>query len=87
MVTTQPAQRSVGPTITATQLQSIKNPRWLNLIRRLEQLALSQNGYAILHINVVVDREGAPQVWTTPQMTCIEPKDAAQDFLDILRGI
>ncbi len=73
--------------ITSTQMQSIKNPRWLNLVRRLEQLAMSQQGHAILHITVVVNNHGVPLVWTTPQMTLIEPKDASQSFLDILSGL
>ncbi len=72
------------PAITAAQMQSIKNPRWLNLVRRLEQLAMSQNGHAIVRIAVVVDSSGKPLVWLTPKMDLIEPKDASQDFLDIL---
>jgi hypothetical protein len=78
--TTQPAASRITP----EQMQSIKNPRWLNLIRRLEQLAMSQSGHAILRLSVVVDSAGKPLVWLTPKMDLIEPKDASQDFLDIL---
>lgn len=87
MATTQPVQRTAGPTVTPTQMQSIKNTRWLNLVRRCEQLAMSQNGHAVLNLTVFVDSNGYPVVWTTPRMTLIEPKDGSQSFLDILASL
>lgn len=73
-------------TVTPPALQSIKNPRWLNLVRRLEQLAMSQNGHAIINISVVVDKNGMPLAWIQ-KMALIEPKDGSQAFLDILSNL
>ena len=72
--------------VTPPAMQSIKNPRWLNLVRRLEQLAMSQNGHAIINISVVVDKNGMPLAWIQ-KMVLIEPKDGSQAFLDILSSL
>ena len=72
--------------VTPPAMQSIKNPRWLNLVRRLEQLAMSQNGHAVINISVVVDKNGMPLAWIQ-KMVLIEPKDGSQAFLDILSSL
>lgn len=73
--------------VTPNALLSIKNKRWLNLIRRLEQLAMSQNGHCILYVVAIADKDGNPLAWLTPEMKLIEPKDGSQAFLDILKGL
>lgn len=70
-----------------SQLQSIKNPKWLSLVRRLQQMACTQQGLAAITVTVFVDADSNPLVWTTPRMTCIEPKDSAGELLDVLSGL
>jgi hypothetical protein len=70
--------------ITPEALLSIKNKRWLGLVRRLEQMAMTQNGHAMIQLTVIVNKQGEPVIWLTPRMTLIEPMDASQTFLDIL---
>lgn len=52
------------------------NKEWLSVIRRLQSVAKS-NGLAVLSINVLVDSDGKPIIWTAPNRVLIEPKNAA----------
>lgn len=46
---------------------------WLSLIRRFQSVAKT-NGYAVISINVLVDKSGVPISWLEPKVTKIEPK-------------
>lgn len=74
-------------TITPSMLQSIKNPKWLSLVRRLQQMACTQQGLAAITVTVFVDADSNPIQWTTPKMTCLEPKDSSGELLDFLSGL
>lgn len=78
---------SIPNALPQTQLQSIKNPKWLSLIRRLQQMSCTQQGLAAITVTIFVNYLGDPLVWTTPRMTCIEPKDSGGEFLDFLAGL
>ena len=47
--------------------QDIKK-EWLSLIRRFQSVA-STNGYAIVSMQVLVDRDGIPVSWLEPTVT------------------
>lgn len=58
-------------------------PQWLNLVRRLQQVARTQQGIALLTVSVLVDIENGLFQWTTPELSCFEPKascDALMHF-------
>lgn len=74
----QTASKCIEPSM----LQNIKHPMWLNLVRRCQQIAMTQQGLAILTFTVLVNADGEPIGYSTPKMTCIEPKGAMQQFLD-----
>ena len=57
---------------------------WYNLIRRLQGTARTQQGLAAITITVFVNAEGDPIKWTSPRMTCLEPKGSDDQFLDFL---
>ena len=60
-------------------------PQWLNVVRRLQSVArIGNEGFAILSITILVDKEGVPVVWTEPKRTKVEPKTASEDWLDVL---
>lgn len=47
---------------------------WLNLARRLQSVAKSQEGLAIAKFWVVLQADGTPLLWTSPEVTYLEPK-------------
>ncbi|MFA4974451.1 MAG: hypothetical protein WC683_17735 [bacterium] len=56
-------------------------PDWLNVIRRLQSVACQQRGYAIITMSVVVDSNGCPVFWQSPQMIQLEPAEGAAKFM------
>jgi len=48
-------------------------PKWISLIRRLQQMARSQNGIAEISLTVLVDQDGNPLTWLTPDLKTYEP--------------
>ena len=60
---------------------------WLNVLRTLQAKARSQSGVAILNITIIINPDGIPKFWTTPRMTCFEPKSNADQILELLRGM
>jgi len=60
-------------------------PQWFNVIRRLQSIARNDNeGLAVLRIEVLVDKEGVPVIWTSPKKTLLEPKRLGEHLLEIL---
>ena len=49
-------------------------PQWLSVIRRLQSALSGNRGNAIVSINVLVDAESVPRLWTEPVVKRIEPK-------------
>jgi len=47
---------------------------WLNLARRLQSVASKQEGLAIAKMWVVLKSDGTPLLWTSPEVTYLEPK-------------
>ena len=47
---------------------------WLNLVRRLQSIGNKQAGLAIAKFWVVLKSDGTPLLWTSPEVTCLEPK-------------
>lgn len=80
-------QTASNTTLPPSQLQSIKNPKWLSLVRRMQQMACTQQGLAAITVTVFVNANSDPLVWTTPRMICLEPKDSGGEFLDFLSGL
>ena len=64
-------------------------PAWLNVIRRLQSIASTENhnSYAILTLHVLIDGNGLPRLWSTPTCRVIEPKRTAGEILSILTSI
>ena len=63
-------------------------PGWLNVIRRFQSESGKQNGFAIITMKVVVDSEGNPVFWTSPEACKLEPKRGAEKFLaQIITGM
>ena len=54
---------------------------WANIIRRLQSVGASQRGYAIVSLQVMIDQDGNPVFWTSPEVHPIEPQRQARDFL------
>jgi hypothetical protein len=47
---------------------------WLNCARRLQSIASNQEGLAIAKFWVVLKADGTPLLWTSPEVTYLEPK-------------
>lgn len=64
-------------------------PSWLNVIRRLQSVASTENrgSYAILTLHVLIDSNGTPKLWSTPTCRVIEPKRSAGEILSILTSV
>ena len=64
-------------------------PCWLNVIRRLQSVASTENrnSYAILSLHILIDQNGVPRLWSTPTCRVIEPKRSAGEILTILTGV
>lgn len=59
--------------------------QWLNIVRRLQGLARTQQGIALISVSVLVDAENNLYQWTTPEMRCFEPKASADQLLEFFR--
>lgn len=61
---------------------------WLDIVRRLRQVAVP-NGPAVITMTIVVGEGGAPlPLWMTPQVRCLEPRRKAEDTLnELLSGL
>lgn len=70
-----------------TQPLDLKPP-WLNVARRMQSVARSDSqGYAVITMRVLVNSDGVPIGWSSPTVTCIEPKRSNVDldlFFDTL---
>jgi hypothetical protein len=55
--------------------------QWCNVIRRIQSMAHNQRGYAVVTIQVMVDENGHPVLWTDPAMAKLEPQGRAREFL------
>jgi hypothetical protein len=52
-------------------------PNWLNIARRLQSVARGQNsGIGIITVHVMVNEDGNPIGWTSPDCLKIEPKNS-----------
>ena len=74
------------PRATLVLSQDIR-PKWLNVIRRLQQAARAQQGLAIIKMAVIVDENGDPVQWTSPHVILFEPKGAKDQFIKLLADI
>lgn len=63
-------------------MDQLRQP-WVNLAARLQALASSQRGYAIITVRIVVDPNCAP-IWIEPKMVKIEPVKGSHDWLNQL---
>lgn len=47
---------------------------WLNIVRRLQSIGCKQEGLAIAKLWLVLKADGTPLLWTSPEVTYLEPK-------------
>lgn len=62
---------------------------WESLVKRLAGVAereCANRGFAIMTVEVLVDANGDPALWTEPKLTKLEPRMGAGVFLDRLIG-
>lgn len=71
---------------TLAFLQDLK-PGWLNIARRMQQVAKTQQGLAIMRVTVIVDETGAPIQWLSPELHLFEPKSGKAQFLAWLKSV
>lgn len=60
--------------------------KWFNVIRRFQSVAKSKKiqNVAVIQMNIVIDENGTPIVWTEPRCTLIEPAKNNRDLLRML---
>ncbi len=67
--------------------------KWKNVVRRLQSEASKNNGYAVLRVSIIIDSNGDPVTWFSPEMSLFEPrsldlealkKDMGEEFGEIL---
>lgn len=56
---------------------------WLNVLRRLQSVAKTE-GFAVITISVLVDRDGRPKAWSEPRLSKIEPSRRADEIIYLL---
>lgn len=62
-------------------------PAWQRVAARLQSVART-NGYAVMHIAVVVNQDGNPVMWIEPRVVKLEPKPkGACDVVAELLGL
>lgn len=70
----------------ATLILHDVQPQWLNVVRRLQGLARTQQGIALITVTVLVDTESNLYQWTTPEIRCFEPKAYADQLLEFFNA-
>lgn len=63
------------------------SPRWLDLIRKVMAEAKSNNGNAIVHVNILMNEHGEPVIWTTPTVVKIEPRRSSDLIAQLLNEL
>ena len=56
-------------------------PEWNPLVQRLQGVACSQSGMAIISVTFMVGPDGNPIWWSEPNITKLEPKARAAYFM------
>lgn len=65
-----------------TYLPEDINPRWLNVVRRLQSAGEPyKNSFTIVTIHVLVGPDGDPKLWAKPSCRVIEPRRAVDSVL------
>lgn len=59
-------------------------PAWYSLIRRFQSVAKT-NGFAVITISVLVDKDGIPQSWLEPNVVKIEPKSLSAALMELFK--
>lgn len=60
-------------------------PAWLSLIRRFQSVAKT-NGFAVITMTVLVDKDGTPITWLEPKLTKIEPKTPYAALFELFKA-
>ena len=56
-------------------------PEWLNIARRLQSKARGgQPGILLLKIDILVDMDGSPIIWSKPECTLMEPTRMGEEL-------
>jgi len=56
-------------------------PEWLNIARRLQSKARgNQPGILLLRIDILVDMDGNPIIWSKPECTLMEPTRMGEEL-------
>ena len=61
--------------------------KWFDVVRRMQSTTSNVTTVSILQVNIVVDKNGDPLVWTEPRLTKLEPRSARQAVVDLLRQL
>ena len=63
--------------------------QWFNITRRFQSVAKSKNvkNIAVIQMNVVIDENGTPILWTEPRCTLVEPIKNNKQLLDLLTDL
>lgn len=74
-----PSKPMPAPDIPAPRpLPSDIHPRWLDLIRKIRSLCDDNNGNAIVQVNILVNANDEPVLWTVPRVVKIEPRRSSE---------
>ncbi len=56
-------------------------PEWLNIARRLQSKARGgQPGLLLMRIDILVDMNGNPIIWSKPDLTLMEPTRMGEEL-------
>jgi len=59
-----------------------KESWWNGLAQRLQHASSGQRGLSIIRITIIVDAGGNPIFWGEPEVTKVEPRTRASEFLN-----
>ena len=61
--------------------------KWFDVVRRLQSSTSNVRTVSILQLNIVIDKNGDPLLWTEPKLTKLEPRSGRQAVVDLLRQL
>jgi hypothetical protein len=58
---------------------------WLPVIRRLQSVAKS-GGISVLSIKIVVNKDGEPLFWLSPEVQLVEPRSRSDLIISLIKN-
>lgn len=58
-------------------------PHWFGVVRRLQSVTAKVRDLAVVSIEIIIDSEGRPVLWTEPVLSRLEPQTRSARLVEL----